>query len=372
MGALFAHTVRMLVRQRDVLIWVILFPLALATLFHVMLSNIDESYRVDPASCVVVADDNFNSERAVFFREMLDEVSAPGAGQLLDVAKVATLEEGREAVLSGDAAACITVDEEGLPSMQVSPLAASLTTGSIDQSVVRAVLDQYRQIYAEMKQTFLSQPSAQGMQAPPSEGELAEFARSAGMSEAASAFMSDAVRTQQVDVLRVQASSTVRYYYALMGFAALMSITVSINAVSAARANTSAARADRFRASLPRGNWRSPWLRVSSRYSSVCFWHLPICASCWAWNSVDAMGWRCLRLPHVRSCRRRWARQLGPFRKSRSPGKRASRRESPVSVRFSPACMASLLCSSPTACRKVRLGLCSSTLRRRRQTRSTI
>ena len=97
MGALFAHTVRMLVRQRDVLIWVILFPLALATLFHVMLSNIDESYRVDPASCVVVADDNFNSERAVFFREMLDEVSAPGAGQLLDVVKVATLEEGREA-----------------------------------------------------------------------------------------------------------------------------------------------------------------------------------------------------------------------------------------------------------------------------------
>lgn len=245
MGALFAHAVRMLVRQRDVLIWVILFPLALATLFHVMLSNIDESYRVDPASCVVVADDNFNSERAVFFREMLDEVSAPGAGQLLDVAKVATLEEGREAVLSGDAAACITVDEEGLPSMQVSPLAASLTTGSIDQSVVRAVLDQYRQIYAEMKQTFLSQPSAQGMQAPPSEGELAEFARSAGMSEAASAFMSDAVRTQQVDVLRVQASSTVRYYYALMGFAALMSITVSINAVSAARANTSAVGARR-------------------------------------------------------------------------------------------------------------------------------
>lgn len=76
MGALFAHTVRMLVRQRDVLIWVILFPLALATLFHVMLSNIDESYRVDPASCVVVADDSFNSERAVFFREMLDDVCA--------------------------------------------------------------------------------------------------------------------------------------------------------------------------------------------------------------------------------------------------------------------------------------------------------
>ena len=96
-----------------------------------------------------------------------------------------------------------------------------------------------------MKQAFLAQPSAQGMQAPPSEGELAEFARSTAMNEAASAFMSNAVKTQQVDVLRVQASSTVRYYYALMGFAALMSITVSINAVSAARANTSAVGARR-------------------------------------------------------------------------------------------------------------------------------
>ena len=43
MGALFAHTVRMLVRQRDVLIWVILFPLALATLFHAKPSTIGES-----------------------------------------------------------------------------------------------------------------------------------------------------------------------------------------------------------------------------------------------------------------------------------------------------------------------------------------
>ena len=245
MGALFAHTVRMLIRQRDVLIWVVLFPLALATLFHVMLSNIDESYRVDPVSCVVVADDNFNSDQAMFFREMLDEVSAPGDGRVLSVTKVATLEEGRDAVVSGDAAACITVDEEGLPSMHVSPLAASLTEDSIDQSVVRAVLDQYRQIYAEMKQTFLARPSAQEMQAPPSQSELEEFAHSADMNEAASAFMSNAVKTQQVDVLRVQSSSTVRYYYALMGFAALMSITVSINAVSAARANTSAVGARR-------------------------------------------------------------------------------------------------------------------------------
>ena len=33
--ALFIHTVRMLVRQRDVLVWVIAFPLVLATLFFV-------------------------------------------------------------------------------------------------------------------------------------------------------------------------------------------------------------------------------------------------------------------------------------------------------------------------------------------------
>ena len=129
--------------------------------------------------------------------------------------------------------------------MQVSPLSVSSTTGSLDQSIVRAVLDQYRQTYAEMKQTFMAQPLAQGMLAAPSQEGFESLAATPGMQEAASAFMSDAVKTQQVDVLRVKSSSTTRYFYALMGFASLMSITVAICAVSATRANTSAVGARR-------------------------------------------------------------------------------------------------------------------------------
>ena len=239
MRALFVHTVRMLLRRRDVLIWVVLFPLALATLFQIMFSNFDEYYRVKPANCVVIDDENYRSSQAVFFREMLDAVSEPGDDQVLSVSKVETPDEGHAAVLAGDAAACITVDSEGLPSMQVSPLSVSSTTGSLDQSIVRAVLDQYRQTYAEMKQTFMAQPLAQDMQSAPSQESFESFATMPGMQEAASAFMSDAVKTQQVDVLRVKSSSTVRYFYALMGFASLMSITVAICAVSATRANTS-------------------------------------------------------------------------------------------------------------------------------------
>ena len=245
MRALFVHTVRMLLRRRDVLIWVVLFPLALATLFQIMFSNFDEYYRVEPASCVVVDDENYRSPQAMFFREMLNAVSEHGDDQVLSVSMVATPDEGRAAVLAGDAAACITVDSEGLPSMQVSPLSVSSTTGSLDQSIVRAVLDQYRQTYAEMKQTFTALPLAQGMQVAPSQEGFESLAATPGMQEAASAFMSDAVKTQQVDVLRVESSSTIRYFYALMGFASLMSITVTICAVSATRANTSAVGARR-------------------------------------------------------------------------------------------------------------------------------
>ena len=245
MRALFVHTVRMLLRRRDVLIWVVLFPLALATLFQIMFSNFDEYYRVEPASCVVVDDENYRSPQAMFFREMLNAVSEPGDDQVLSVSMVATRDEGCAAVLAGDAAACITVNSEGLPSMQVYPLSVSSTTGSLDQSIVRAVLDQYRQTYAEMKQTFTALPLAQGMQVAPSQEGFESLAATPGMQEAASAFMSDAVKTQQVDVLRVKSSSTVRYFYALMGFASLMSITVAICAVSATRANTSAVGARR-------------------------------------------------------------------------------------------------------------------------------
>lgn len=241
MKALFIHTVRMLVRQRDVLVWVIAFPLVLATLFHVMFANFDEYYRADPVSCAVVADENYHATRATFFREMLAQVSAEGDDQLLGVREVANADAARDLVLSGDAAAAITVDGEGLPSMDVSPLASD----TLDQSIVRAVLDRYRQLYAEMKQVFLAQAGAADLQAPPTDAQLEAFAQTPDADQAVQAFMADAVGTQQVDVLRVASSGTVRYYYALMGFAALMSITVAIHSVSAVRANTSAVGARR-------------------------------------------------------------------------------------------------------------------------------
>ena len=232
MKALFFHTVRMLVRQRDVLVWVIAFPLVLATLFHVMFANFDEYYRADPVSCAVVVDENYHATRATFFREMLAQVSAEGDDQLLAVREVANADAARGLVLSGDAAAAITVDGEGLPSMDVSPLASD----TLDQSIVRAVLDRYRQLYAEMKQVFLAQAGAADLQAPPTDAQLEAFAQTPGADQAVQTFMADAVGTQQVDVLRVASSGTVRYYYALMGFAALMSITVAIHSVSAVRA----------------------------------------------------------------------------------------------------------------------------------------
>ncbi len=172
---------------------------------------------------------------------MLAQVSAEGDDQLLDVLEVANADAARDLVLSGDAAAAITVDGEGLPSMDVSPLASD----TLDQSIVRAVLDRYRQLYAEMKQVFLAQAGAADLQAPPTDAQLEAFAQTPGADQAVQAFMADAVGTQQVDVLRVASSGTVRYYYALMGFAALMSITVAIHSVSAVRANTSAVGARR-------------------------------------------------------------------------------------------------------------------------------
>ncbi len=261
MKALFCHTVRMLVRQRDILIWVVAFPLILATLFHVMFSHFDEYYRADPVDCVVIADGNYTSERAVFFREMIGELSKPGDDQLLNVTEVESAAEAQEAVLSGAAAASISLDDEALPSLQVSPLA----TSTLDQTVVRTVCDRYRQIYGEMKQSYLKRASGDATPAAaaasedvfgdaalggpsgiaPDESGIVAFAQTPEAVRAAAAFMSDAVKTQQVAVLRTASSGTVRYYYALLGFAAVMSITVAITAVSAARANTAAVGARR-------------------------------------------------------------------------------------------------------------------------------
>ena len=241
MRALFFHTVRMLVRQRDVIIWVVAFPLVLASLFHVMFANFDDFYRADPVSCAVVADENYHAARAVFFREMLQQVSAEGDDQILSVREVADADAARDLVLSGDAAAVVEVDGEGLPSMTVSPLASD----TLDESIVRAVLDRYRQLYEEMKRVFMAQADAADLQGEPTDEQLAAFAQTPGIDQAVQAFMAGAPETRQVDVLRVASSGTVRYYYALMGVAALLSVPVAIHSVAAVRAYTSAVGARR-------------------------------------------------------------------------------------------------------------------------------
>lgn len=259
MRALYCHTVRMLLRQHDIVIWVVAFPLILATVFHAMFAHFDEYYRADPAACAVVVDENYDAPRAVFFREMLNEVSKPGDDQLLSVTEVASTDEAEAAVLAGDVAAAVSLDEEALPRMTVSPL----VTDTLDQSMVRAVLDRYRQVYGEMKQVFIREAPSGGIlaaapadEAPavaldgvpaatPADGDIEAFAQTPEAENAARAFMSDAVRTQQVDVLRAASSGTVRYYYALLGFASLMSMSVSLIAVSSTRANTAAVGARR-------------------------------------------------------------------------------------------------------------------------------
>lgn len=285
MGSLFRYTIRMLVREKDILIWVIAFPLILSTLFHTMFSGVDEHMKFDPADAVVVADERYDAPQAMFLRMVLDATSEEGDDQLLNVREVATTDEAADIVLAGDAAAYITVDEEGLPSMHVSPLAS----GTFDQSMVRTVLDRYRQMYGEMKQLLLQEGvdasdlqgaaalfDLQGLagvdsgltEADGSEGSSAAdmFAdwgdalassgsgvqvASPALLRAAESFTADVVSTCQVAVLRTPASGTVRYYYALIGFAAVMAVTVSMTSVSNLRANTSAVGARRQLAGMP-------------------------------------------------------------------------------------------------------------------------
>lgn len=260
MGALFLHTVRMLVRQRDILIWVVAFPIILSSLFSVMFSHFDEYYRAEPVACAVVADDNYDAPRAAFFREMIEKVSKPGEGQLLAPSTVESVEDARVAVLAGEVSCAVVLDDEALPRLLTSPL----ETDTLDQSIVQAVMNRYRQIYSEMREVFaddvalvgedawgegtLVSGTASGNDAAPGAFDLdgiEALAQSPEVALAVQAFASDAIPTQQVDVLRATSSGTVRYYYALLGFAAVMSITVAITAVSAARANTAAVGARR-------------------------------------------------------------------------------------------------------------------------------
>ncbi len=146
---LFAYRLKCLLRNRGLIFWTLLFPLFMATLFHFAFGNLMTTGTFQPIKVAVV--DNVAYRRDIGLQQMLSAISEPGDGQLLDLT-ITDPEQAAELLEERTVAGTILVSEQGV--------ALEVKRSGLNQSVLKAVLDDYVQTASTVSQILQQNPNA--------------------------------------------------------------------------------------------------------------------------------------------------------------------------------------------------------------------
>ena len=240
-------------REKSQLFWLFAFPIILATMFNGMFGNIAESYELRTIDVVVVDNDDWRASPGA--QTLVDGISSDADGdhikadsddgampKLITATKTSSVQAANQLLSDGKAQGALSVDGEGKLQLAISQATQSSVTdvmassGSLEISltVLGNIVDLYNRNTNVVVNTAQHNPSALLDDA---------FTGSIGSS---SGF------TKEIQLTNFKPSSTARYYYALLGMAAMMAMSFAVNAVSMAQANLSALGIRRSVAPLPK------------------------------------------------------------------------------------------------------------------------
>ncbi len=220
----FKYTALSIVRERGVVVWVILFPLILSTLFNVMFKGMDDTaYNLPTISVAIV--DNAQGNAGEAFDATMDALSKGEDGEdaLLAPVYVKTADEALQLLKDGETIGTITLDAQGWPSLELSPGVGDVGVSmeQVKRTVLADVIDDFCRSRAAAEDIVENDPQA-----------LADPA-------VIDSFSARADYTSELAVTHSKTREYVRYFYALLGFAALMAAMVGLNAVGAIQPNIS-------------------------------------------------------------------------------------------------------------------------------------
>ena len=249
MWNVFKGALTVLTRKRELFVWSLAFPIILSTMFMFMFSNLDSSTAFDPVPTGVVADAAYKGSA---FADVVDELGASGDDQLLAVHAFATADEAREALSAGDVLGIVSVDAEGTPLLVVTPSSGGVGVEQIGRTVLGTVVDTYVRNADLVAGIAADNPLA-----------LADPNR---VEEA----LSRGSVTEQVSLTHAAPPESVRYYYALLGMAALFCGQVGMLAICETQPNLSALGARRALGATSRGKTLAATLAASWLVSFAC------------------------------------------------------------------------------------------------------
>ena len=203
-------SIRILVRNKELLIWTLIFPLLMSTLFYFAFGSLDQAERLEPIPVAVV--ENQEYQDGLGLAQMVEELSG-SEDPLLMVSRCQNMEEALCLLEDGSVEGCLQM-ENGSPKLTVKE-------EGMNQTILRQVLTQYEQM------AYSYRLAAQNGSNP---GELTADAES---------------MIEKVSLTHNPPSDMVGYFYSLIAMVCLFGMFQGVTAVYNLQANQSALGARR-------------------------------------------------------------------------------------------------------------------------------
>lgn len=255
-------------REKTQLFWLFAFPIILATMFNGMFGNIAESFELHTLDVAVVEDnawktsygaqtliEGISSESSALSDNHV-KVSADGKNGtgLINTTKVESIAQAEQLLADGTAQGMLRIDDGRLrfsvsqsTQSSASDVMASSSGLDISLTVLGNIVDLYNRNTDMMVDIAKHNPEA------------LMNGKVTGSIGSANGY------TKEIQLTNFKPSGTARYYYALLGLAALMAMGFAINVVTMTQANLSALGVRRSVSPLPKSQqllagFLSSWL----------------------------------------------------------------------------------------------------------------
>jgi ABC-2 type transport system permease protein len=144
---IFTTRLKCLMRDKQLVFWTLVFPLALATFFNMAFSNLNAQENFNPINLAVVDNEAYRQDEG--FREVLTGMSE-GEDRLFNLT-TATREEAGRLLEDGDITGFVTVG---------SPPELTVRGSGINQNIIKIFLDSYSQTTSSVHAISSQDPSS--------------------------------------------------------------------------------------------------------------------------------------------------------------------------------------------------------------------
>lgn len=142
---IFSYRLRCLMRDKMNIFWAMVFPLLLATFFHLAFSNLTTGEKYQPVNIAVVDNENLNKNES--FRQVLESVST-GEDRLFNMQAV-SVDEAENLLENNKISGYIIADDQ---------IKLVVNNQGMKQSIIKAFIDNYMQNYSAFGRILSEHP----------------------------------------------------------------------------------------------------------------------------------------------------------------------------------------------------------------------